>query len=109
MEKVEMTSLVPPDDDDYRLIIVDGDKDCFGYYLVKVVAFNWVTCNSEQKGTPMKKFEAIVGFDPDRAGEENYFYVRPGGDASIIVQVAVDYVEALQSLSENVRKGESEC
>jgi len=49
MEKVEMTSLVIPDNEDYRLIIVEGDKDFFGYYLVKVVAFKWVTHNSEQK------------------------------------------------------------
>ena len=46
MEKVEMTSLVIPDNEDYRLIIVEGDKDFFGYYLVKVVAFKWVTHNS---------------------------------------------------------------
>lgn len=54
----------------------------------------------------MKKFDAIIGFDADRAGEENYFYVRPGSDASIIVQAAIDYVEALQSSDTTAREQE---
>ena len=36
----------------------------------------------------------IIGSDLDIAGDENYFYYRPGSDASIIFQAAQDYIEA---------------
>ena len=52
----------------------------------------------------MNKCDVIVGFNPKRAGEENYFYVRPGGDASIVVKAAVDYIEALQSSDQSPRE-----
>lgn len=52
---------------------------------------------------------AMVGSDPERAGEENYFYVRPGCDASIIVQAAVDYIEALQSSPTTTIKEGEKC
>ena len=38
--------------------------------------------------------DVTIGSDLERAGEENYFYYRPGSDASIIVQAAVDYLKA---------------
>ncbi len=49
---------------------------------------------------------AFIGSVEACAGVENYFYVRPGGDASIVVQAAVDYVEELQRSGETADKEE---
>ena len=39
---------------------------------------------------------AFVGSDKEHSGDENYFYVRPEEDASIVLQAAVDYVNAIR-------------
>ena len=43
----------------------------------------------------------MIGSDPDRMGEENYFYYEPGSDASIIFQVAIDYLHSLEDVEDS--------
>ncbi len=43
----------------------------------------------------------IIGTDRERAGDVNYFYYEPGTDASLVVQSAVDYLEAKMEEAES--------
>ena len=41
----------------------------------------------------------MIGSDPERMGEENYYYYEPGSDASIIFQAAIDYLDSVEEES----------